>query len=112
MTNDLSQPTKAWATLRDYFGRELEIGRFIIYAGLMGRSAILQIGMIRSLHPDADFGKKKIGVYNSDGRKTGLRYPERVIQVDDDMVDDGEDKRRLLALMATVVAPLVPLSAA
>lgn len=33
--SDPSQSMKAWATLKDYFGRELEVGRFIVYAGLM-----------------------------------------------------------------------------
>lgn len=98
--------------LVDYLGQELEVGRFIVYSGLSVRSSVLQFGMIRSLHPGAAQGEKKVGIYTSEGYKTMLQYTSRLVQVDDSMVSDSEFKQRLLALRATTVAPLVSLSAA
>lgn len=109
---DDDQAIKAPAPLKDYLDRDLEVGRFIVYSGLAGRSSVLQFGMIRSLHPNASWGEKKVGIYTSEGRKAMLQYTSRLVQVDDSMVLDVEVKRRLLALRATTVAPLVPLSAA
>ena len=92
--------------LCDRFGRGLEPGRFIVYPGLRGRSAILHFGMIRSLHPDASYGRAKLGIYNEDGRKSNLLYPGRVIAVDDSLVPEGEAKSRLISLRPIAPLPL------
>lgn len=91
--------------LRDYLGRELEIGRLIIYAGLPG---IVRIGMIRSLHPSGSpmTGSKKVGIYSSRGRKASLWHSDRLVQVDDWMVLDESVKRVLLPLRSAVLGPL------
>lgn len=96
--------------MKDFLERDLEIGRFILYPGLSGRSAIMQIGMIRSLnHTATGYGKKKVGIYNEMGYKSNLVYPNRVVQVDDSAIPEGDTKERLLKLRAL---PPVPLSEA
>ncbi len=92
--------------LKDRFGHELEVGRFIVYAGLLGRSAILQFGMVRSLRPNGQYGHSKLGIYNEHGGKASLMYPSRVIAVNDSMVPEGASKARLLALRSCIPADL------
>lgn len=93
-------------SLKDYLGRELEVGRFIVYPGLIGRSATMNFGMIRGLRPDAGPGKVKVLVYTDSGRKAGLQYPGRIVQVDDSLVPDDEEKAHLLSLRPTVLLPM------
>ena len=66
--------------MKDFLGHDLQVGRFIIYPGLSGRSAIMQCGMIRLLRSATGLGKPKIGIYNDAGRKTNLMYPGRIVQ--------------------------------
>lgn len=78
--------------LQDFLGRPFQIGRFVIYAGYSGAAAEMRIGMIRGTSRNGNF---RVKLFDSEGRKTGTAYAERVVMIEDDVVPQ-EIRERLL----------------
>lgn len=87
----------------DMTGAELVPGRFIVYAGLAGRSATLRLGMVRAVTETG-----KLGIYTRYGTKASLTYTKRCIALDDNRVPDSEEKRLLLEKRVLPLGPVVP----